>query len=447
MCADARSRDHQGMADVVAVSDVGEFQTAHGTKFFLDGEKIAERLAGMIHVRKRVDDRHRRMRGENFKTILRKNTRDNSVHPPREAPPHIGNRFAITEMRVRVVEVNRRAAHAGDANFKCDARAQGRFLKNHRQKTAGQGGFVAIRMRFDVRGQAKQFLNMRGTPLRAGQQIGRNTQRLALGLDLGIHVYLAAASARDAAGAEGTAADLAGRSVLERTDSIFERPSFTCCAVKMNGGRKRRMWSCVQLMSRPSLSALETYGAPSTSRSTPIMRPSPRTSRMKSNFAAILFRPAFSSVPRARTLASRCFRSTVSRNVSPVAHVSGPPPNVEPWRPGENEAANSSRARNAPSGSPPARGLATMTMSGRPSRRWYANSLPVRPRPHCISSAMSAAPWPVASSRARFQNSLLMGEIPPSPWTGSMMMAQTSPLNLASRSATSFSRTKSTPGT
>jgi hypothetical protein len=37
---------------------------------------------------------------------------------------------------------------------------------------------------------------------------------------------------------------------------------------------------------------------------------------------------------------------------------------------GENAAANSSRARNAPSGSPPASGFATMTMSGRPSRRW-----------------------------------------------------------------------------
>ncbi len=49
-----------------------------------------------------------------------------------------------------------------------------------------------------------------------------------------------------------------------------------------------------------------------------------------------------------------------------MAQVSGPPPNVEPCRPGENAAANSSRARNAPSGNPPASGFATTTMSGRP---------------------------------------------------------------------------------
>src|ERR1700693_2773767 len=288
-------------------------------------------------------------------------------------------------MRIRVVEVNRRAAHAGNADFKRDARAERRLLKNHRQKAAGESGLVAFRMRLDVRGHAKKFLNLRGAPLRAGQKIGRESQcwtlGLALGLGLRIHGYLTAASVRASAGVARTAVDLAGRSVLARTDSIFDRPSFTCCAVKINGGRKRRMWSWVQLMSRPSFSASATYGAPSTSRSTPIIRPSPRTSWMKSNFAAIFFRPAFNSAPRARTLASKCFRSTVSRNVKPVAQVSGPPPNVEPWRPGENDAANSSRARNAPSGSPPASGFATMTMSGRPARRWDANASPVRPRP------------------------------------------------------------------
>src|SRR6202521_4815384 len=168
-------------------------------------------------------------------------------------------------MRIRVIEINRRAAHAGHADFKRDARAQRRLLKNHSQKAAGQGGLVAIRMRLDVRGQAKQFLNVRGTPLGAGQKIARETQRLALGLGPRIHVYLAAESVRASAWAEGTAVDLAGRSVLARTDSIFVRPSFTCCAVKMNGGSRRRIWSRVQLMSRPCFSASAMYGAPSTS--------------------------------------------------------------------------------------------------------------------------------------------------------------------------------------
>src|SRR6185369_2406319 len=107
--------------------------------------------------------------------------------------------------------------------------------------TAGQRGFIALGMSFDVRGQAEKFLDVCRAPFRAGQQIGRKTQRVALRLDLGINFYLAAASVRAAVGVEGTAADLAGRSVRARTDSIFERPSFTCCAVRINGGRKRRI--------------------------------------------------------------------------------------------------------------------------------------------------------------------------------------------------------------
>src|ERR1700747_3317709 len=107
-------------------------------------------------------------------------------------------------------------------------------------------------MRFDIHGHAEQLLDLRRTPLRAGQEIGRDTQHLALGLafrlGLGIHDYLAAACVRAAAGVEDTVADLAGRSVLVRTDSIFERPSFTCCAVKINGGRKRRMWWCGEVV-------------------------------------------------------------------------------------------------------------------------------------------------------------------------------------------------------
>src|SRR5579863_1739068 len=233
-------------------------------------------------------------------------------------------------MRVGVIEINRRAAKAGDADFKRDARAQRRLLKNHGQKAAGQRGLVALGMRLHIRGQAEEFLDLRGIPFRAGKKIGTDAQHLALGLGLRIHVYLATASVRAAAGVEFAASDLGGRAVLARTESILERPSFTCCAVKMNGGKRRRMWSCVQLMSRPSFSASATYGAPSTSRSMPSIRPSPRTSRMKSYFAASFLSPAFSSAPRARTFASKCLRSTVSRNVRPVAQVSGPPPNVEP---------------------------------------------------------------------------------------------------------------------
>ena len=50
------------------------------------------------------------------------------------------------------------------------------------------------------------------------------------------------------------------------------------------------------------------------------------------------------------------------------------------------------------------------------------------------------------SSRAVAKNSCETGWMPPSPWTGSMQMAQISFENFARRSATSLKRTNSTPG-
>ena len=78
----------------------------------------------------------------------------------------------------------------------------------------------------------------------------------------------------------------------------------------------------------------------------PASSPSPRTSRMKSNFAASFSRPARNSAPRARMLASRlCFFITFRKSRA-VAQISGPPPNVEPCSPGANADANSSFAMN-----------------------------------------------------------------------------------------------------
>ena len=94
------------------------------------------------------------------------------------------------------------------------------------------------------------------------------------------------------------------------------------------------MKSCVQFISRPRFVASATNGAPSIESSTPIIRPSPRTSRMKSNFLPSAASPSRSSAPRARTFSRSFSFSTTLRNSSAVAQTSGPPPNVEPCRPG-----------------------------------------------------------------------------------------------------------------
>src|SRR5882672_1432816 len=242
------------MAHVVAVADVSEFYATRGAEFFLQREEVSKRLAGMVEIGQRVDDWNGRVRRQGIESLLRKYTRDNSVHPARKAPRDIGNRFALAQPRVCVIEEDGRTTHAHHADLKRDPRAQRRLFKNHRQESARESVLVTVRVRFDVRGQTKQLADLRGVPLRAGQQVGGKNQCRGMR----IHVHLAAASARAAAVVGGTACVLAGRSVFAKTESSLESPSFTCCAVKMNGGSSRRICSCVQLMSRPCLRASAT---------------------------------------------------------------------------------------------------------------------------------------------------------------------------------------------
>src|SRR5258706_13039273 len=150
-----RSGNHQGMANVVAVADVGEFHSARGAEFFFQREKIRKRLARMVDIRERVDDGNTGKCRQGVKSILLKYARDDSVHPTRKAPRDIGNRFALAETSVRVIEQNGRASHAYDANFKGDARAQGRLFKNHGKESARESILVAIRMRLHVRRETK----------------------------------------------------------------------------------------------------------------------------------------------------------------------------------------------------------------------------------------------------------------------------------------------------
>lgn len=101
----------------------------------------------------------------------------------------------------------------------------------------------------------------------------------------------------------------------------------------------------------------------------------------------------------------------------------GLPPKVEPWAPTVMPLAASAVDRQAPMGKPPPRALATAMMSGvMPAHSW-AHSLPVRPMPHWTSSKMIKTPYWSAISRIQRRSSSGVARQPPSPCTGSRMIA------------------------
>ena len=81
---------------------------------------------------------------EIIERFLRENARDDSVHPAFEIFRDVANGFALAQARQRVVEKHRRAAQAGDADFKSDARAQRGLFENQRQERGRQS---AVRYR------------------------------------------------------------------------------------------------------------------------------------------------------------------------------------------------------------------------------------------------------------------------------------------------------------
>ena len=87
-------------------------------------------------------------------------------------------------------------------------------------------------------------------------------------------------------------------------------------------------------------------------------------------------------------------------------------------------AATFSVARQAPSGKPPPMPLAVATMSGLTPAHSCANSLPVRPMPHCTSSKNSSRPNSSATLRSACRYSRWSARMPPSPCTGSTRMAR-----------------------
>src|ERR1700746_3581643 len=318
----------------------------------------------MKAIRKRVDHWNVSVQSQAIQRFLRKYACYDSVNHSLEVLCYVADGFARPEPCCRVVKKHRCATQACDSYLECHAGAQRRLFKNHGQKFSFERSAIAIRPRFDVRRQVEKFAHLRGTPFHSGQEIVCECERCC-GC---VHFYLAAATVIGCACVSvfcvfdrDFSNDFAVRA---STASNFARNSTTSRRLIMKAGSSRKICSWVQFMISPLFSASTMKGAPSTDRSTPSIKPSPRTSRMKSSLPASFSIPARSSAPRSRIFASRLSSSTTVRNSSAAAQTSGPPPKVVPCIPGVNAAANFSFAIIAPRGNPPASGFATATPSG-----------------------------------------------------------------------------------
>jgi hypothetical protein len=175
MNAEASGEIHQGMADVVAVADVGQLETAQHAKTLLKGKEISERLAGMEFVGKGVDHRNAGVGGHLFENALRVDAGDDAVDPAVEIARDIGDRFALAERGrgLRVIEEDHGSAHALNADIEGDAGAERGLLENQGDEFAVQRRGVTDRAGLDIGREVKELTGVRGTPFGSGEEIVR----------------------------------------------------------------------------------------------------------------------------------------------------------------------------------------------------------------------------------------------------------------------------------
>src|SRR3989442_2364188 len=208
-----------------------------------------------------------------------------------------------------------------------------------------------------------------------------------------------------------------------RISSRIATPRSSSGTVITSGGSRRITCGPAVTTNSPRSRAAATIGAAGSASSSPHMSPRPRTSRTRGAPAASWARCAPSHSALRRTSARNAGSAIVRTTSRATPATSGPPPNVVAWSPGLSAAATALVTRTAPMGSPPASGFARVRMSGTTPACSYANSVPVRPRPHCTSSKMTATPRESHNSRRNPSHSASTGRTPPSPCTGSTMTA------------------------
>src|SRR5208337_142779 len=121
--AKAGGKIEKRVANVVAIADIGEFESFDGAELLLEGEEIRQRLARMKLVRKRVDNRNSDVGGHFFKDALFVDARHDALNPLLEISSDVGNGLAFAEARLGVVEKDHEAAHALNTDLKGDASA------------------------------------------------------------------------------------------------------------------------------------------------------------------------------------------------------------------------------------------------------------------------------------------------------------------------------------
>ncbi len=135
--------EHEGVADVVSVADVGEVKTLRGAEALFEGEEVGDGLAGVFEVGERVDDGDFGAGGHLGDGVVGVGAEDDEAHPALDVVGHIGEALALAEGGLGLVDEDGVAAEGVDGGFEGEAGAEGRLLEEH-DHLAGVEGVTEV---------------------------------------------------------------------------------------------------------------------------------------------------------------------------------------------------------------------------------------------------------------------------------------------------------------
>lgn len=114
--------------NVVPVSNVNELLVGKIGPDIEQRQQVCQRLAGMLIVAQRVDNRQRRVSCQLFKSLVTEDTRHDRIDPLRQASGNVWNAFALSQPHFR--QQNRPTSQLPDGNFKRDSSTKRGLFKD-----------------------------------------------------------------------------------------------------------------------------------------------------------------------------------------------------------------------------------------------------------------------------------------------------------------------------
>ena len=136
--ADQRAAENQGVRDVIAIADIGDFHPLELAEALVHCEQVADSLAGVAIVAQSVDHRHRGVPGQVEHVLVAEHTGHDRVDVTAQDAGHVTDRLALAEGDLARREVQSVAAQVQHGHVERYARAQAGLLENHPQRFALQ---------------------------------------------------------------------------------------------------------------------------------------------------------------------------------------------------------------------------------------------------------------------------------------------------------------------